>query len=208
MCLLGLCWLCCVIQGSVGLVYRNAWHGLSSIVRGEGVRALYAGVVASLAKDCPYAAVYLLLYTTFKQRLTTLSTAWQSPATASLSAVIPPPSSSLHSEWHVAGQTPIVQFVSAFSAATLATVAFQPLEVIKTRLQLPSSDAVSTVPSTSTTSSFVRFQRVSVGVYASNGVSGFFAGLLPRVLRRSLSNAIAWSLFEQIYTFWSGKIAI
>ena len=154
---------CCVgvllrDQGSGGVVYRSAWQGLSSIVRHEGVRALYAGVLPSLVKDCPYAAVYLLLYTRLKERLTKLSTAWHShSAAASLSAAVPSRSSlPRQSEWHVAGQTPIVQFVSAFGAATVATVAFQPLEVLKTRLQLPSSDAAAPA------SSFSRFHRLTV----------------------------------------------
>ena len=177
-------------------MYRSAWHGLSSLLRNEGVGSLYAGVVPSLIKDCPYAAVYLLLYTRFKERMTKLSTAWGSTAA-------PTASSSPQSEWHVAGQTPLTQFISAFSAATVATVAFQPLEVLKTRLQLPSTEAASAV-----TSSFRRFRSLTASLYRANGLSSFFAGLLPRVMRRSLSNAIAWSLFEQIYTFWSGKIAI
>ena len=109
------------------------------------------------------------------------------------------------SEWHVSGQTPLTQFVSAFCAATVATVAFQPLEVVKTRLQLPSLASTASAPPNS---SFARFTRLTASVYRADGLSGFFAGLLPRVLRRSLSNAIAWSLFEQIYSFWSGTIAI
>lgn len=208
--------LCCVVQGSGGLVYRSALHGLSSIVRSEGIQSLYAGVLPSLIKDCPYAAVYLLLYTRFKQRLANLSTARRSLSNDVAHSTTAPPhsssSTSLQSEWHVAGQTPVTQFVSAFGAATVATVAFQPLEVIKTRLQLPSplAAAASSTSSTTTTrtSSFSRFQSLTVSLYRTNGVSAFFAGLLPRVMRRSLSNAIAWSLFEQIYTFWSGKIAI
>ena len=189
-------------------MYRNAWHGLSFIVRSEGVSSLYAGVLPSLLKDCPYAAIYLLLYTQFKERLTRLAATRRarsdaSPFAAANSAVSSSPSAGV-SEWHVSGQTPLTQFVSAFCAATVATVAFQPLEVVKTRLQLPShASSASASPS-----SFARFTLLTASVYRADGLSGFFAGLLPRVLRRSLSNAIAWSLFEQIYSFWSGTIAI
>ena len=173
-------------------------------MRDEGVRALYAGVLPSLLKDCPYAAVYLLLYTSCKEQLTDMatSTACRSHSNGSTSAAaLPPFDSSVRSKWRVSGQAPIIQFVSAFCAATVATVAFQPLEVLKTRMQLSSTDAAST-------SSFSRFRSLSVSLYRTGGASAFFVGLVPRVMRRSLSNAIAWSLFEQIYSFWSGTVAI
>ena len=159
----------------------------SSILRVDGVRGLYAGLLPSLLKDAPYSAVYLLLYTHAKSALH----AALQPRHAQQPS--PPP----QSQWQAA----LVPFAAAFLAASLATTAFQPLEVLKTRLQL-----LSLSPAAAASSS--RLWQLSVLVWQEGGVRGFFRGLLPRVLRRSLSNAITWSVYERIYTAWSGRIAV
>lgn len=41
--------------------------------------------------------------------------------------------------------------------------------------------------------------RVAVAkVYASSGPRGFLVGLAPRMLRRTLMSALAWTVYEEI----------
>ena len=208
------CALLCVRpweQGSGHRVYKSVREGLTSIVRVEGVRGLYAGLLPSLLKDCPYSALYLLLYTQCKSALSSWRKRWQrlgdgedrshyrleaDSRTAGLG----------RTPLHVEGQTPLIQFTAAFAAASLATSLFQPLEVLKTRLQLPSAHRPS-MPS-SRPPALTGLTALARQIALESGARGFYRGLLPRVLRRSLSNAIAWSLYEQIYHFWSGQIAV
>ena len=194
------------VEGSGGRVYSSAVQGLSSILRTEGVGGLYAGLLPSLLKDCPFAAVYLVLYTQCKTAMAGWAAGWELGSRGREKAEAAR-LQGLTSAFHVQGQTPIIQFSSALVAASAATALFQPLEVIKTRLQLQQT-AGAAGGGQQPASSFQRVRVLLPAIYAETGARGYFAGLLPRVIRRSLSNAIAWSLFEQIYQFWSGKVAV
>ena len=188
------------VQGSSGLVPGGLWSAWSSIVRVEGVRGLYAGLLPSVLKDAPYSAAYLLLYTQSKTFLNQLA---QRDGQHPLS--------------HAKAQSQAalaVPFTAAFIAASLATTLFQPLEVLKTRLQLvgtapwTSSSPPPLHPSPPFVSSTSRLWLLTRCIWQESGPRGFFRGLLPRVVRRSLSNAITWSVYERIYTLWSGRIAV
>lgn len=45
-------------------------------------------------------------------------------------------------------------------------------------------------------------------IYREDGARGFMRGLLPRIIRRSLSNACGWMMFEQMVQFWSGTTGL
>lgn len=149
--------------------YTSIYNALYTISRTEGIRGMYAGVVPSVIKDAPYAAVYLYLYTSIK--------------------------SILYNTIHINNTNNynniIIQFSGGFIAGGLATALFQPFEVIKTRKQLNTKLSLNTF-------------NMFTYIYTQHGVHGLYRGLLPRVLRRSMSNALSWMLFEQIVTFYSG----
>ena len=217
--------LCCPVsvvktrmEGTAGRPpYRSPLQGLTSILQLEGARGLYAGLVPSLLKDCPYAALYLLLYARTKAALAALAAPdrlyGQTPLThfaAGRPTATPPwPPLPLSHRPDRAGCAGVLLLLlwfalcSAFLAASAATTLFQPLEVIKTRLQLPDATPPSQAPDAARALSSSPFQRSTAllpAIYREVGLRGFFAGLLPRLIRRSLSNAIAWSLFEQLYS--------
>lgn len=78
-----------------------------------------------------------------------------------------------------------VNFTCGITAGILASVVTQPADVIKTKMQL--------YP--------YKFNGVwSVVVYVHNkyGVKGYFKGMVPRMLRRTLMAAMAWTVYEQI----------
>lgn len=51
--------------------YFNIWSTLTTIVREEGARGLYKGIVTNLVRTVPASAVTLLSYETFLRMLTT-----------------------------------------------------------------------------------------------------------------------------------------
>ena len=74
-------------------------------------------------------------------------------------------------------------FMCGLVAGALATVLVQPADVVKTELQL-SQERVS-------------HWRVVSQIYSHRGVRGFFVGLGPRVVRKSLMSALAWTVYER-----------
>ena len=124
------------------------------------------------------------------------------------------------------GQHPVLQFSAAFLAGGFSTALFQPTEVIKTRLQLArltSPMNLSAATSTATAAAAAaasassvpivapsrhRVLAMTARIYAEDGLSGFFRGLAPRIIKRSLSNACGWMIFEQLVQFWSGTTGL
>ncbi|XP_022257014.1 solute carrier family 25 member 38-like [Limulus polyphemus] len=81
-------------------------------------------------------------------------------------------------------QVPTVFLCGTFSGI-MASIFTQPSDVIKTHMQLYPR----------------KFKGVSVAicyVYKEYGLIGFFRGLAPRVLRRTLMTALAWTVYEQV----------
>lgn len=74
--------------------------------------------------------------------------------------------------------------VSATSAGVMATLITQPFDMVKTRMQLKPQEYPFLVSS-------VR------QIAASEGITAFFSGMMPRVARKSLSSALAWTIFEE-----------
>ncbi|KAK3910381.1 Mitochondrial glycine transporter [Frankliniella fusca] len=80
---------------------------------------------------------------------------------------------------------PIVNYSCGIVAGLLASAATQPADVIKTKMQL--------YPKT-----FASIHEVVLYVYQKYGPMGFFKGLSPRILRRSLMAATTWTVYEQV----------
>lgn len=81
---------------------------------------------------------------------------------------------------HVSDQ--LTKFGCGVGAGVLASLVTQPADVIKTRLQLNSNTTVVAV---------IREMAVK------EGVTGFFRGGVPRMLRRTMMAALAWTVYEQ-----------
>ncbi|XP_013783803.2 solute carrier family 25 member 38-like [Limulus polyphemus] len=81
-------------------------------------------------------------------------------------------------------QVPTIFFCGTF-AGLVASTCTQPADVIKTHIQLYPR----------------KFTSVSIAVGHINkehGLAGYFRGLVPRVLRRTLMTALAWTVYEQV----------
>ena len=76
------------------------------------------------------------------------------------------------------------QFVCGIVAGCVATIIVQPADVLKTEMQL-SQDRVSQ-------------RSVARTVYRDRGLQGFYVGLIPRIIRKSLMSALAWTVYERV----------
>lgn len=74
------------------------------------------------------------------------------------------------------------KFACGVGAGVLASLVTQPADVIKTRLQLNPGTAVAAV-----------LREIAL----REGAAGFFKGGVPRMLRRTMMAALAWTVYEQ-----------
>eukprot|EP00092_Neocalanus_flemingeri_P003634 GFUD01003901.1.p1 GENE.GFUD01003901.1~~GFUD01003901.1.p1 ORF type:complete len:282 (+),score=37.32 GFUD01003901.1:631-1476(+) len=75
-------------------------------------------------------------------------------------------------------------FMCGFAAGILASLVTQPADVIKTSMQLDREKR-----------GLVRTVKM---IYGKQGLGGFAIGLAPRMLRRTLMAALAWTVYEKM----------
>lgn len=141
--------------------YRSMLHALTSIYKSEGGRGLYSGLVATVLRDAPFSGLYLMFYTEAKKFA--------------------------RSGFEVDRLNTVQTFGCGIIGGCLASLATQPADVVKTRVQLyPTmySGNISTI----------------VSILKSEGLKGMFRGAVPRILRRTLMAAMAWTVYEEMMT--------
>jgi len=79
--------------------------------------------------------------------------------------------------------TQLTHFFCGLIAGAMATIIVQPADVVKTSLQLSQGR--------------MRVLQVMANIFKRRGLGGFMVGLGPRVVRKSLMSALAWSVYEQ-----------
>eukprot|EP00054_Salpingoeca_dolichothecata_P008385 m.47766 g.47766 ORF g.47766 m.47766 type:complete len:336 (-) comp17695_c1_seq1:793-1800(-) len=83
---------------------------------------------------------------------------------------------------------PVVSLTSGIGAGALASLLSQPQDVIKTRVQ------VSTTHQTMVSAFF--------DILKTQGVRGLYAGLAPRIMRRTFMAAVSWTVYEEVAPFY------
>jgi len=90
------------------------------------------------------------------------------------------------SQTQLAEISPEAAHMSAgLGAGLLASLVTQPADVVKTQMQLGKERKISSAVAS---------------IYRKGGMGGFGKGLAPRMLRRSVMAALAWTLYEKITT--------
>jgi hypothetical protein len=155
-------------------------QALRSVHRVEGAVGLMRGWAPTLARDAPcvrpsrmhqlvcpasdhvlrYAGMFLVLYDSFKR-------AWGLDVHGVSSA----------------SRT----FACSTAAGFIATLATQPFDVIRTRVQLD-QDALRSAP----------YAREVL----RHGLSVAMAGFWPRLVKRTLASSVTWTVFEQMMSVW------
>jgi len=78
-----------------------------------------------------------------------------------------------------------VNFVSSVIAGIMATLITQPADTLKTKMQLDTQLYKNTIQS-------------AVYILKNEGIASFWKGVTPRLLRKSVSSGISWSIYEEI----------
>ncbi|KAI8921004.1 mitochondrial carrier domain-containing protein [Powellomyces hirtus] len=84
----------------------------------------------------------------------------------------------------------LIHTTSACVSGVAATVVTNPFDVVKTRMQLNPRENPS-------------MPRTAWKIITEERASGFFAGMLPRLLRKTVSAAITWTIYEEVVR-WAG----
>jgi solute carrier family 25 protein 38 len=126
------------------------------ILNSQGWRGLFSGLLPTTLRDAPYAGIYVTFYRGFKSYLYT-------PFVPSF----------------------FINGISGALAATCATSATQPFDLVKTRMQLEPAK-------------YTTFHKTINLILKENGISGFFSGLGPRLIRKPLQSMITWAIYEEL----------
>lgn len=148
-------------------IYKDGNIGTGS----GSVRNFFKGTVATLARDSPYAGLYVLFYEGFKNDV--------------YPALLKP---LIKDDSLFAGAS---NSASAVTAACIATTITAPFDSIKTRLQLTTNPA-----GTSTIKAVIKQLLGENG-----GARNLFNGLSLRLGRKALSAGISWCIYEELLKF-------
>ncbi|KAJ3161406.1 hypothetical protein HDU86_007188 [Geranomyces michiganensis] len=195
--------------------YTSVAAATRAIVKERGVRGLFAGSGATALRDAPHAGLYVFFYEHTKDILkrafpirATPSTSPISSSSSSLESSSSSTSSlSLHT-WSSASpslQSPLsssssstrnltttfIHTASACVSGIAATVITNPFDVLKTRMQLNPRE-------------YTSMHRSAWKIVTEENVKGLFAGMLPRLIRKTVSAAITWTIYEEIVR-WAGE---
>ena len=78
----------------------------------------------------------------------------------------------------------MINSISGFVSGLFATSVTHPFDLLKTKIQLEPKIYHNTY-------------HAAIHVYKKNGLTGFFAGYVPRAVRKTLSSAITWVIYEE-----------
>ncbi|KAG8458555.1 hypothetical protein KFE25_003090 [Diacronema lutheri] len=161
----------CAPLGSRDTVFSVLRHVLAA----SGPAGLYRGATAAMATYVPFSGLYFCSYERFKRALVGQARANDAQAAAA-------PSS--------APAVPAAHFLSAVAAATVAAVATQPLDCLKTRIQV--GDLAGGRAAERTLLGTLR------AALAHGGVSSLMRGTLARVLAIAPGCGCSMTVFEMV----------
>lgn len=80
---------------------------------------------------------------------------------------------------------PMLHFSCGVTAGMMASLITQPADVLKTHMQLYPKR-------------YGRLRNAAKFVYQRDGLEGFWRGIIPRTIRRTLMAALAWTVYEEV----------
>ncbi|KII95561.1 hypothetical protein PLICRDRAFT_34456 [Plicaturopsis crispa FD-325 SS-3] len=150
--------------------YRNAGHAVYTIVREEGISALYRGVSLTALRQATNQGANFTAY----QEIKALAYKFQPELNGS----------ELPSYQHM-----LIGLVSG----AMGPFSNAPIDTIKTRLQK--------APAMPGTTAFQRIATIAREMWRQEGVSSFYKGITPRVLRVAPGQAIVFAVYERVSRF-------
>jgi solute carrier family 25 iron transporter 28/37 len=169
--------------------YEGALDCTRSVIRTEGIMALFRSYPTTLVINAPYGAVLVAANEKFKSWL------------------VPDELTKSQSKESLLPQF----FLSAGMAAACASVLTHPLDVVKTRLQTQDCFCkeppvscprrlAAAVPKVRTPKYTDFFATVKL-IHAEEGFRGFYRGLVPRAALSVPGAAMCWGTYESVKTF-------
>jgi len=151
--------------------YNRMSTALLQIYRQEGIRGLTCGLLPTIVRDAPYSGLYLMFYTQLKQNVVP-----KCRNVLGLSYAFEDDKGAIQAATH---------FTCGMMAGFFASLVTHPADVVKTKMQIKPE----------VYRSIVQASRL---ILADAGPRGFLIGFAPRMLRRALMSAFAWTIYEEI----------
>ena len=151
---------------------------INDIMQNDGVRGLYKGYALTLACVVPFSALQWALYWQVQSFFQSYLRSHGKPATTNRPVPTQSDEDEYSSDWREMATAP----VSAAVAATLASLATQPFDTLKTRLQIGKKR--------------LPLSEVWSGLVREKGVMGLMSGSLARVLTVMPSAVLSMSAYE------------
>jgi solute carrier family 25, member 38 len=153
--------------------YRNTLDGMKKIYMQEGFKGYFQGALITALRDGPFAGVYFVVYKNAKRALETINEKAIQEKKMNLS---------------------LISFTSGIISGIVATIITNPFDVLRARLQFSHyNDEKKHI-----------YSGILDGVrkmYQYEGIAGFMKGISPRLIRKPISNALAFTTYELSYRF-------
>lgn len=204
-----------VMDDSVYNTRGRAMQVAQTIVQTDGWRGLYKGFGLSLFTSLPAGSIWWATYAGLRNHLNSRSdgggsddgSAFMSHSLSESRREEEAKMLALGSSLPPMARQCIIQLVSAFGAAAAAAVVTQPLDTLKTRIQVGSNSGSGGVnggmTSTSNALSYAITRRKQRGflfmakeLSSTSGVSGLYKGLLPRIVHMGVWGSVLSAAYE------------
>lgn len=156
------------VRMEAGKFHQNIIKECIKMYKDGGIGSFYRGAVPTALRDAPYAGIHLASYSWLKSILS-----------------IDSKCDSKHVN-SVSGRGK--RTFAAGCAGLIATAVTHPFDVLKTRIQAP----------TSSTNTKPKLSSVLSNLLTRDGGLTFFRGITPRLVRKGLSSAVTWTVFEEL----------
>lgn len=188
---------------SASLSYDQIGGAVKDALSRGGWRSLWSGWTPTILRDVPFSGFYFCGYEVAKSyygeifkesgRLPSSSSAFSSTSSS--------PSASSTSSF--TSSTVKIHFLSGATSAFFATLLTQPFDVLKTRAQIRLGEANFVVNGAASESVFNSAKRV----VEIHGVSGLYAGVVPRLMKVIPACAIMITSYEYFKEVFSARNA-
>ncbi|NWU80033.1 S2540 protein, partial [Onychorhynchus coronatus] len=156
------------------LSYKQLYLCVSTKVAADGWFSLWSGWSSTVLRDIPFSAMYWYNYERFKKMMCKKVGARE--------------------------PTFFIAFTSGAASGCIAAVISQPFDVVKTHRQTALWERETLeIPQRDSTSTWAVMRKI----VASNGITGLFAGIIPRLCKVAPACAIMISTYEYGKSFFS-----
>ncbi|MCO5551132.1 hypothetical protein L7F22_004629 [Adiantum nelumboides] len=158
-----------MVQRSGGDSYKGSLHAATRIYQVEGLRALYRGFGLAQMVWGPYNAIYLPL--------------WEASKQAAVRYTGAESVQKLDVQW---------ELLSSFFSASCAAAVTNPMDVVKTRLQVQGKS------NSSNSTNYNGALDAARSIFRQEGLKGFACGISSRVFWIAPSSMIMFTCFDQL----------